>query len=213
MMGMVYKDFLVQRKQLGYYIAFFIMYTVLAVMEIMPTAIMYTMTILIGMLVPMSTFAYDDLARWNKYAAATPAGRRGIVAGKYVFSLLAILAAAAVSALLLTTVVVLEPELGPLDEGLIGLLVCALIAVIINAVMLPVLVKFGAEKSRLISIIIFVAIFGGILLLGQLAESLEGIVIPEWFFLALPGLLVLVAVGGYIISYFIARGIFEKKEL
>ena len=57
------------------------------------------------------------------------------------------------------------------------------------------------------------AIFGGILLLGQLAESLEGIVIPEWFFLALPGLLVLVAVGGYIISYFIARGIFEKKEL
>ena len=213
MRGMIYKDFLVQRKQLGYYGVFFLVYTLLAVTGVMRAAIMYTMTVLIGMMLPMSTFAYDDLARWNKYAAATPAGRRGIVAGKYVFSLLAILAAAAVSALLLTTVVVLEPELGPLDEGLIGLLVCALIAVIINAVMLPVLVKFGAEKSRLISIIIFVAIFGGILLLGQLAESLEGIVIPEWFFLALPGLLVLVAVGGYIISYFIARGIFEKKEL
>ena len=213
MRGMIYKDFLVQRKQLGYYGVFFLVYTLLAVTDVMPPAIMYTMTVLIGMMVPMASFSYDDLARWNKYAAATPAGRRGIVAGKYVFSLLAILAAAAVSALLLTTVVVLEPELGPLDEGLIGLLVCALIAVIINAVMLPVLVKFGAEKSRLISIIIFVAIFGGILLLGQLAESLEGIVIPEWFFLALPGLLVLVAVGGYIISYFIARGIFEKKEL
>ncbi len=213
MMGMVYKDFLVQRKQLGYYIAFFIIYTVLAVMEIMPTAIMYTMTVLIGMMLPMSTFAYDDLARWNKYAAATPAGRRGIVAGKYVFSLLAILAAAAVSALLLTAVVVLKPELGPLDEGLIGLLICVLIAMIIDAVMLPVLVKFGAEKSRVISIIIFVAIFGGILLLGQLAETLEGIVIPAWFILALPGLLALLAIGGYIISYFIARGIFEKKEL
>lgn len=213
MMGMVYKDFLVQRKQLGYYIAFFIMYTVLAVMEIMPTAIMYTMTVLIGMLVPMSTFAYDDLARWNKYAAATPAGRRGVVAGKYVFSLLAVLLAAAFSAVLVVAVLMLKPELGALDEMLIGLLICTLISILIDAVILPVFIKFGSEKSRVISIIIFVAIFGGILLLGQLAETLDGIVIPEWFFLALPGLLVLLTIGGYIISYFIARGIFEKKEL
>lgn len=213
MMGMVYKDFLVQRKQLGYYIAFFIMYTVLAVMEIMPTAIMYTMTVLIGMLVPMSTFAYDDLARWNKYAAATPAGRRGVVAGKYVFSLLAVLLAAAFSAVLVVAVLMLKPELGAVDEMLIGLLICTLISILIDAVILPVFIKFGSEKSRVISIIIFVAIFGGILLLGQLAETLDGIVIPEWFFLALPGLLVLLTIGGYIISYFIARGIFEKKEL
>lgn len=213
MMGMVYKDFLVQRKQLGYYIAFFIMYTVLAVMEIMPTAIMYTMTVLIGMLVPMSTFAYDDLARWNKYAAATPAGRRGVVAGKYVFSLLAVLLAAAFSAVLVVAVLMLKPELGAVDEMLIGLLICTLISILIDAVILPVFIKFGSEKSRVISIIIFVAIFGGILLLGQLAETMDGIVIPEWFFLALPGLLVLLTIGGYIISYFIARGIFEKKEL
>lgn len=213
MMGMVYKDFLVQRKQLGYYIAFFIMYTVLAVMEIMPTAIMYTMTVLIGMLVPMSTFAYDDLARWNKYAAATPAGRRGIVAGKYVFSLLSVLLAAAFSAVLVVAVLMLKPELGAVDELLIGLLICTLIPILIDAVILPVFIKFGSEKSRLISILIFVAVFGSIMLIGQLTGLLEGIVIPEWFFLALPGLLVLLTIGGYIISYFIARGIFEKKEL
>ena len=213
MMGMVYKDFLVQRKQLGYYIAFFIMYTVLAVMEIMPTAIMYTMTVLIGMLVPMSTFAYDDLARWNKYAAATPAGRRGVVAGKYVFSLLSVLLAAAFSAVLVVAVLTLKPELGAVDEMLIGLLICTLIPILIDAVILPVFIKFGSEKSRLISILIFVAVFGSIMLIGQLAETMDGIVIPEWFFLALPGLLVLLNIGGYIISYFIARGIFEKKEL
>ena len=213
MMGMIYKDFLVQRKQLGYYIAFFIMYTVLAVMEIMPTAIMYTMTILIGMLVPMSTFAYDDLARWNKYAAATPAGRRGVVAGKYVFSLLSVLLAAAFSAVLVVAVLMLKPELGAVDEMLIGLLICTLIPILIDAVILPVFIKFGSEKSRLISILIFVAVFGSIMLIGQLAETMDGIVIPAWFFLALPGLLVLLAIGGYVISYFIACGIFEKKEL
>ena len=213
MRGMIYKDFLVQRKQLGYYGVFFLVYTLLAVTGVMPAAIMYTMTVLIGMLVPMSTFAYDDLARWNKYAAATPAGRRGVVAGKYVFSLLAVLLAAAFSAVLVVAVLMLKPELGAVDEMLIGLLICTLISILIDAVILPVFIKFGAEKSRVISIIIFVAIFGGILLLGQLAETMDGIVIPEWFFLALPGLLVLLTIGGYIISYFIARGIFEKKEL
>ena len=213
MMGMVYKDVLVLRKQLGYYGIFFLVYTFLTVTDVMPPAIMYAMTVLIGMMLPMSTFAYDDLARWNKYAAATPAGRRGIVAGKYVFSLLAVLAAAVLTALLLTAVVVLKPELGPLDEGLIGLLICVLITIVIEAVMLPVLVKFGVEKSRLSSIVLFVVIFGGAMLLGQLAGALEGIVIPGWFLTALPGLLVLLAVGGYIISYFISRGIFEKKEL
>lgn len=213
MRGMIYKDFLVQRKQLGYYGVFFLVYTLLAVTGVMPAAIMYTMTVLIGMMVPMASFSYDDLARWNKYAAATPAGRRGIVAAKYVFSLLSVLAAAVLSALLLAALVLLKPELGPLDEGLIGLLICVLITMVIDAVMLPVLVKFGAEKSRLISIVLFVAIFGGILLLGQFAWALENIVVPDWFLLALPGLLVLLAIGGYVISYFTACGIFEKKEL
>ena len=115
--------------------------------------------------------------------------------------------------MLVVAVLMLKPELGAVDEMLIGLLICTLISILIDAVILPVFIKFGAEKSRVISIIIFVAIFGGILLLGQLAETMDGIVIPEWFFLALPGLLVLLTIGGYIISYFIARGIFEKKEL
>lgn len=213
MMGMVYKDFLIQRKQLGYYIAFFLIYTGLVVMDIMPPAIMYSMTILIGMMVPMSTFAYDDLARWNKYAAATPAGRRGIVAGKYIFSLLSVLAAAVFSALLVVAVLTVRPELGAADEMLMGLLVCTLLPIVIDAVILPVFIKFGAEKSRLISVLIFVAVFGGSMLLGQLAGALEGISVPDWFILALPGLLVLLTVGGYVISYFIARGIFERKEL
>ena len=213
MRGMIYKDFLVQRKQLGYYGVFFLVYTLLAVTDVMPPAIMYTMTVLIGMMAPMASFSYDDLARWNKYAVATPAGRRGVVAGKYVFTLLSVLLAAAFSAVLVVAVLTLKPELGALDEMLIGLLICTLLPILIDAVILPVFIKFGSEKSRLISILIFVAVFGSIMLIGQLAETMDGIVIPEWFFLALPGLMVLLTIGGYIISYFIARGIFEKKEL
>ena len=35
---------------------------------------------------------------------------------------------------------------------------------------LPILIKFGAEKSRIISIIIFVSVFGGAMLITQLAR-------------------------------------------
>ena len=38
---------------------------------------------LIGLFLPMSSIGYDDQARWEKFAVATPAGRRGVVAGKY----------------------------------------------------------------------------------------------------------------------------------
>ena len=213
MTGMVCKDFLVQRKQLGYYIVFFLLYAVLAVMEIMPIGILYTMTLLIGMILSMSTFAYDDLARWNKYAAATPASRQGVVAGKYVFTLLSVLMAAALSAVLVIAVLAIKPELGAVGELLMGLAVCTLLAILIDAVILPLLIKFGAEKSRLISILLFMAVFGGVMLLGQLAGGLEKLLPPDWLLSALPGLLALLAIGSYGISYFIARGIFEKKEL
>ena len=75
------------------------------------------------------------------------------------------------------------------------------------------IVWLGATPTTIIVAGMSVAVFGSIMLIGQLAETMDGIVIPEWFFLALPGLLVLLAIGGYVISYFIACGIFEKKEL
>lgn len=91
---------------------------------------------------------------------------------------------------------------------------CAGVGVLLNAVILPFLVKFGAEKSRIISLIIFAAIFGGIAVLSQVFKSGGALpVIPAWLLSALPVVLALVAVGGFLISYFISVGIFENKEL
>ena len=100
MIGFVYKDFLILRRQILYYLFFFGLYAVLAAIGAFPAMILSVMLTMTGMMLPMSSFSYDDLARWDRYAAATPAGRQGVVAGKYLFALGCILGSAAVVVLL-----------------------------------------------------------------------------------------------------------------
>ena len=213
MMGLLYKDILVQRKQIGYYLAFIIVYTALVAAEVFNAAILAGLVVLIGMMLPMSSFAYDDLARWDGYAAATPAGRRGMVNGKYLFALASLLVAA-VPIFLIQCALSLAglSDLGIRDTALV-VLGCTGVGALIDALVLPFFVKFGAEKSRAISIVIFVVFFGGVMLLGELSDRLGPLPTPPgWLLRALPGLLVLVGIGVCVISYCISQAICQKKE-
>ena len=57
----------------------------------------------------------------------------------------------------------------PLSELLLSALACAGIALIMNAVALPLLLKFGAEKARMVSMALFLLVFAGFALLGLAA--------------------------------------------
>ena len=216
MMGLVYKDFLVMRKQIGYYLIFVVLYGGLIVAGVFTPYILPGIVVLVGMMLPMSCVSFDDLAHWDKYAASTPAGRTGVVAGRYLSAFL-VLAAGSVIVLAVMVILGMAGLIEPSPvESVSAVLACLCVALIFDAVILPVLVKFGAEKSRMISIIIFVVVFGGAMLAAQLTKSTapgEGFLPPAWLLGALPVVLGLVAVGGFVISYFISLGIFGKKEL
>ena len=52
------------------------------------------------------------------------------------------------------------------------------------------------------------------MLLGKLAQQQGGLPRPPaWLANALPALLAILAVGTFVLSYWIAQGIYEKKEL
>lgn len=214
MMGLVYKDFMVLRKQISYYLVFVVVYTVLVVAGVFSAGILSALVVVTGMMLPMSSFGYDDLARWDKYAAATPAGRRGVVGGKYLFALLCTAVSAALLIVFQSTLALLGLlEDAPLDLVVIALS-CAGVTLFINALVLPLLIKFGAEKSRTISMILFVGVFGGIMLLSTWVQKAGALPAPPaWLLRALPVVLPLICVGGFVVSYFIAQGISEKKEL
>lgn len=214
MMGMVLKDFMVLRKQIGYYLIFLVVYGAMTVAGV-SSFILPVLIVLMGMMLPISAVGYDDLARWDSYAVSTPAGRRGVVAGRYLFALICIaLSSAVVLALMLAL-----SQLGLMAEGSPGEIVgsilgCAGMTLLIDAVILPVLLRFGAERARTIYMVLFVAIFGGsMFLLWALKQNVDLPSIPGWLLGALPVVLGLAAVGGFIISYFVAQGIYAKKEL
>lgn len=166
-----------------------------------------------SLITPMTTVTSDDVSRWNRFAIATPACRRGVVTGKYLFTLLVTLASTVFVSLLLVVLALAGGLEEPLSELLLSALACAGIALIMNAVALPLLLKFGAEKARMVSMALFLLVFAGFALLGLAAD--RGLALPAppaWVLTALPGLLAILAVGGFALSYCIAQAIYARKE-
>ena len=213
MTGLIYKDFLALRGHLTTYLVFFLVYGGLCLAGVFPSSVLCAMVVLISLITPMSTVAADDMSRWNRFAVATPACRRGVVAGKYLFTLLMVLLSTAVVSLLMVALSPTGRLDAPLGEVLLAVLACGGIALLMNAVVLPLLLKFGAEKARMVSMALFLAVFGGFALVGLAAGN--GFTLPAppaWLIAALPGLLALLAVGGFVLSYFIAQAVYAKKE-
>ena len=213
MTGLLYKDFLALKGHLSTYVVFFVIYGGLCAAGVFSPSVLGGMVVLISIITPMTTVTSDDISRWNRFAIATPACRRGVVAGKYLFTLLMVLLSTAVVSLLMVALSPTGRLDAPLGEVLLAVLACGGIALLMNAVVLPLLLKFGAEKARMVSMALFLAVFGGFALVGLAVGN--GFALPAppaWLMAALPGLLALLAVGGFVLSYFIAQAVYAKKE-
>lgn len=217
MIGLVYKDMMVMKKQLFYYLAFFVVYGFLSATGTFSLGtIQGAMVTMVGIMVPMSSMAYDEQAKWDKFAAATPVGRQGIVKGKYLLSLLTTGAAALISAALALLFLLTGLVEGDRAEVLFSILGCAVAAVFLNAVLLPILFKFGVEKSRILFLLLSALVFGGITLLAMVAKNggdIGGVLNFADRLGPLASLLLVIAVAACALSYFISLGIMEKKEL
>ena len=168
------------------------------------------MVVVFGATLPITVFSYDTLAHWDGYSLTLPVSRRQLVTSKYLLGLMLSTAGFVLSAL-----INLAGE-GPDPQRLWILLPLIFLAgsVLYLSILLPLVYQFGAEKSRTISMIFFIVIFGGCMLLGKLAQQQGGLPRPPaWLANALPALLAILAVGTFVLSYWIAQGIYEKKEL
>lgn len=213
MTGLIYKDIVVLKKQLRYYMSFLVIYAAMAVMG-MGAGIFGAMISLVGLVLPMSSIAYDEQARWDKFAVSTPAGRAGVVGAKYLFTLAVVGGMTAVVVALMGALRLAGLLKESVAELSLTALACAGTALFMNSFTLPLLLKYGAEKSRSISMGLFVIIFGGAFLGGMILKRQGNLPAPPiWLLRALPGLLVLLVAGAFGASYCIAREIYEKKEL
>lgn len=214
MTGLIAKDFLVMRKSIKTYILFLLFYFVMTALGIFPVSFVTSMVQLIIMMLPLSAFSYDELAKWDRYAFSLPLGRRAVAGARYLFALLLSLFAALfglVSCLILS-VFFHDPNL---VENCLTVTVSLALGLLYCDILLPLTYKLGPERARpyfylvifLPIILLFVAfkleLLGGLAFLLKLPDA---VVIP--FLLLLP-LLPLLGMG---ISFLISCRILERKE-
>lgn len=210
MTGLVLKDFLVLRKALRTYVLFLIFYLILAIFDLFSISFITAFVQIIVMILPMSSFAYDDLAKWDRYAMTLPLGRRAVVRAKYAFVLLMILVAAAFA--LLSCVALSITAAQPVEENLaagVGALSVGLLAVDVT---LPLNYKMGPERARpFLYAIIFIPVI--LIVLAARAGWLDNLEqLPPSVVLPLLCLIPLVILLGLPVSYLISCRVVEQKE-
>lgn len=162
-MGLVLKDFLCLRRLLRSMVlvaAFYILLSVTANFSLSMAAGMVTLLLSFQ---AANCFAYDKAAGWDVYAGTFPLSRARQVGARYLTVLL-LMAAGWVLSLAVAGGGSLFGQMDDWDGFLAVDMVYLCMALIFNAVMLPLLYKFGAERAR----VLIYAVLAGLFLLGLL---------------------------------------------
>lgn len=151
--GLLIKDSMVLFRQLK---LFFILMIGFAIIQNEATngfALMY-MTML-----PITALAFDEQSRWGTYAQMMPYKIRDIVISKY---LIGMIGAALVAVIEIVSsavfMLVREGNLELLSERLLVLLLVFCCSLVLMSINLPIIFKMGAERGRIVYILITVGL-------------------------------------------------------
>ena len=177
---------------------------------------------IVGM-ISLSTFSYDELSKSNRYILTFPTNRKELVKEKYILAIGATILGG-LFGLLLTIIVVnvmnyIRPEnIINLDfESLIITTIGGMWGIsLIQAIQIPSIYKWGAEKGRIQMFVLLFVIIAVVLGLGYLMMKVNFNINIEMIenFMNKYGiiLLVLLMITTYFISYKIAYKIYKNKE-
>ena len=154
MKGLLYKDVSIMTRSFkGNILLLVALYGVL-ILVTKEAYLAYAMTAVWGIYVA-STINYDEQAHWDAYAATLPVTPGQVIASKYLLCA----ASTAIGAALSLALVLLAGVGGA--EYTLGILACAEVSVLTNALLMPITYRFGAAKSRAyLMVIVFAIVFG-----------------------------------------------------
>lgn len=155
-------------------------------------------------MLPINAMAFDSQAKWDAYGCCLPLPRYMSVLAKYLMPIMLM-----VVALVVTSLVWLLTTLRGASSWIDTLLYCLLamhLSLLVGAVLLPMLYRFGVEKARLLMMVL---IMGAMLVITSgpyIMNALQALgSFPLWIFSALIFAL-------YAGSFFLSKRIYEHKE-
>ena len=218
MTGLILKDFLILRKTLRSYLFVLVVYAGVAFTGVWSADIVGVLMVVMVVMLPMNVFAYDKQAKWDTYGLALPVGRTKTVAARYLCVLLLCLLSVGLTAILGAALY----AAGRVEEPVEFLVTCSvmgLMSVLVNAIMLPFLYKFGPERARMM----FFGIMGGIVLLVVAAlfplgglEWLKSLELAEPTLAQVTAIPVIAAIAGLallVVSFLLSRHFYGAKDV
>jgi len=210
MLGFIKKDLFMIKANLKTFLIIFALYLILAIQGMFDVIFVIP---LIGIMLFITTFSYDDYNNWNAYVATIPNGRRNAVRAKYVVSIILMIVLGIISFGMAVGVDYFIKNQVYIDQSLSSVLGILLSIVIIISLLYPIMFKFGSTNGR---VILFVVVFGFAAIIGfvanytsisfntsQIKELLE-----KYVYIAIP----MVSVILLMISYLISSKIYRNKE-
>ena len=172
--------------------------------------------ILLSTTITTSSISYDDAGKGTAFLFTMPCTRRRYVAEKYIYGILMSLVGGAlvlgigcVASLVAKSTIHMSPYLA-IVAG------CEFIGIMFLSVMLPLFLKYGQEKGRIVFIVMFFSIFGLLILINKTGITknvdadhfLENVLSPgvSWI------VMIAVSVVILVVSILVSMRVMEKRE-
>ncbi len=209
MLGLVKKDFLLLKANLKTMTIIFIVYFIMILQGLFDATFVVP---LIGIMLFISTFSYDDFNNWNSYATTLPNGRKNVVKAKYISSIILTIILAILSLFISIMVSYIKTKGISLNETISSLMGTVLSCIIIISFFYPIVFKFGSTNGR---IILFALVFGIAGIIGLMANFIDmtfaiNIInkLDNCSYIAIP----IISIILLSVSYFISDKIYKNKE-
>ncbi|WP_313132862.1 ABC-2 transporter permease [Anaerocolumna sp.] len=153
MSGLILKDILNLKKYMKQMGIILIVYLFMSISFKNPNLIVFMMVFVTTMLI-VTSMAYDESTKWDKYALTMPITKKDLVKSKYVLLVLLALAGGVIS---LISAFILSKFIGVSDyeEMLLTSAGVVLASLLLFSIIIPIIFKMGTEKTRIIMIILF----------------------------------------------------------
>ena len=217
MTGLIWKDAMVMRKNIRFYVIFILAYFGLAVLGVFDASIVISCSTVIIMVLPVSCFSFDETAKWDRFCRSLPLEPRDIVGARYLFTLLILLVLAACSSVCAVLFTLMDLGSASLIENLASMLGSMGAGLFIVDFMLPLCYKLGPARARPYLFAVILIPFAAVFLLlrfgGDLGLSLEFLnQLPEINALGVIALIPLAGLACLGLSFLISCRIVDRKE-
>jgi ABC-2 type transport system permease protein len=169
MKGLLLKDYYTIIKQMKIFLLLIIVFACLPGASVSSIAIFY------AAMLPITALAYDERSKWDNLAVMMPYTAANIVQSKYILGYIAVMAAGLLSAGA-SIIAGYINHVAPEAETYLSILIVTCVAVVFQAINLPLMFRFGVEKGRFAFFLLIGAFVAAVIAFGKrLTEMLSSV--------------------------------------